>query len=335
MGQSIIGYLQKKGYPEIALQFVKDPKTRFDLAIECGNIDAALEMAKSIDKEQYWNKLGAESLRQGNQGILEFVYQKTKKFDKLSFLYLCTGNTKKVKKMIKIAEARSDPMSRFQNAVYAGVVEEQVETLLESGQSALAYLCAKTHGLDQKADAILKDSGLQTPPSLLPDCKLARAPHTILNHADLNWPLLNVGKSVLEGGNGDINSPSGDRRPSAAIAVSQVLDEKDLEDVGNWGDEDLEGLEGLGIGSKKHSTAADPVLEAAGEEGWDIDADLDISDGFSTGPLSPTIQNGKPVAFQPPQPRLSLATKWCQNSNLAVDHIAAGSFESAIQVFIF
>ena len=46
VGQSIIGYLEKKGYPEIALYFVKDEKTRFGLALECGNLDVALEAAK-------------------------------------------------------------------------------------------------------------------------------------------------------------------------------------------------------------------------------------------------------------------------------------------------
>uniref|UniRef100_A0A914RA72 Coatomer WD associated region domain-containing protein n=1 Tax=Parascaris equorum TaxID=6256 RepID=A0A914RA72_PAREQ len=39
VGQSIIAYLQKKGYPEVALHFVKDDKTRFGLALECGNLD--------------------------------------------------------------------------------------------------------------------------------------------------------------------------------------------------------------------------------------------------------------------------------------------------------
>ncbi|VDN30304.1 unnamed protein product [Cylicostephanus goldi] len=46
VGQSIISYLEKKGYPEIALHFVKDERTRFGLALECGNLDAALEAAK-------------------------------------------------------------------------------------------------------------------------------------------------------------------------------------------------------------------------------------------------------------------------------------------------
>ena len=46
VGQSIIAYLKEKGYPEVALHFVKDEKTRFALALDCGNIEVALEAAK-------------------------------------------------------------------------------------------------------------------------------------------------------------------------------------------------------------------------------------------------------------------------------------------------
>jgi hypothetical protein len=69
VGQSIIGYLQKKGYPEIALHFVQDPKTRFDLAIECGNLQVATEMARQVDREDVWNRLGAAALKQGNHQV--------------------------------------------------------------------------------------------------------------------------------------------------------------------------------------------------------------------------------------------------------------------------
>jgi coatomer protein complex subunit alpha (xenin) len=69
VGQSIIAYLQKKGYPEIALHFVRDDKTRFELALECGNLDVALETAMSMNKPDYWTKLGAEALRHGNYKV--------------------------------------------------------------------------------------------------------------------------------------------------------------------------------------------------------------------------------------------------------------------------
>jgi hypothetical protein len=46
-GQSIIAYLQAKGFPEVALHFVQDERTRFALAIECGNIEVALQSAQA------------------------------------------------------------------------------------------------------------------------------------------------------------------------------------------------------------------------------------------------------------------------------------------------
>lgn len=134
VGQSIIAYLQKKGYPEVALHFVKDEKTRFSLALECGNIEVsccwtncilmllyfllslkfhvyislhlyfqvALEAAKALDERSCWERLGEAALLQGHHQVVEMCYQRTKNFDKLTFLYLITGNLAKLRKMMKI-----------------------------------------------------------------------------------------------------------------------------------------------------------------------------------------------------------------------------------------
>eukprot|EP00775_Hariotina_reticulata_P004965 gene4965-5206_t len=126
-GSAIIAYLQAKGYPEVALHFVADEATRFNLALQCGNIEVALQAAQALDNKDTWYKLGVEALRQGNFQIVEFSYQKTKSWERLSFLYLITGNLDKLRKMLKIAEMRGDVMGRFQNAMYLGDVKEQCE----------------------------------------------------------------------------------------------------------------------------------------------------------------------------------------------------------------
>lgn len=127
VGQSIIAYLQKKGYPEIALQFVQDPQTRFELAVECGNLDVAVEMAKQLDRPKLWSRLGVEALAHGNHQVVEMAYQKQRNFDKLSFLYLCTGDREKLSRMAKIAQHRGDMTSRFQNALYLGDVQNRIQ----------------------------------------------------------------------------------------------------------------------------------------------------------------------------------------------------------------
>lgn len=131
VGQSIIAYLQKKGYPEIALQFVQDPQTRFELAIECGNLDVAVEMAKQLDRPKLWTRLGVEALAHGNHQIVEMSYQKLRQFEKLSFLYLTIGDDAKLVRMAKIAEHRGDFQSRFQHALYLGDASARVEMFKE------------------------------------------------------------------------------------------------------------------------------------------------------------------------------------------------------------
>ncbi len=42
----MIAYLQRAGYPEVALHFVDDEPTRFNLSLECGNLDVALQVRR-------------------------------------------------------------------------------------------------------------------------------------------------------------------------------------------------------------------------------------------------------------------------------------------------
>ena len=60
----------------------QDERTRFNLALECGNIEVALASAQELDEKETWHKLGVEALRQGNHQIVEFAYQKTKNFER-------------------------------------------------------------------------------------------------------------------------------------------------------------------------------------------------------------------------------------------------------------
>ena len=73
VGESIIGYLQRKGYPQIALHFVEDQKTKFALALECGDLEKAFECAGALSKtqseeeaKQAWLKLSQAALEQGD-----------------------------------------------------------------------------------------------------------------------------------------------------------------------------------------------------------------------------------------------------------------------------
>jgi len=202
-GHAIIAYLQRKGYPQVALHFVADEQTRFNLAVDCGNIDVALQAAYALDTKDNWQRIGDEALKQGNLQIVEMAYQRTKDMERLSFLYAITGNIDKLRKMLKIAEMRADVMSRFHNALYLGDATERVKLLQEAGHLPLAYLAAVTHGLTEHAEALaaqLEAAGLPLPSHICEQPKLLYPPLPILR--EFNWPLLTVSKDTFSRGLG-------------------------------------------------------------------------------------------------------------------------------------
>lgn len=325
VGQSIISYLQKNGYPEIALHFVRDDTARFELALECGNMDIALETAKAIDRPAYWDKFSQEALRCGHVQMVELGYQRLKAYDKLSFLYSITGNTDKLSKMQKISVSRDDPQSRLQNSLYLGDVEDRVRVLRESGQMALAYLTAKTHGLTEEAEAIREaaeieesdivggnsgDNGLLLQPA---------AP--IIRPSELDWPHLPVSKGAFDDKLDFSAGNDAEPQPNKSHVANKASAAIGVDNLANGGDWDMDDTAGNGDidGGDEHE-------EEAG--GWGIDDD----DGELDAEIDAEATAAAAAEFVAPQPGASETETWSRSSTLAADQIAAGSFEQAMKL---
>ena len=329
VGQSIIAYLQKKGYPEVALHFVKDEKTRFGLALECSNIEVALEAAKALDDKDCWERLGEAALMQGNHQVVEMCYQRTKNFDKLSFLYLITGNLEKLRKMMKIAEIRKDTSGHFQNALYLGDAKERVKILQNCGQDSLAYLTAKTHGLDEEAESVKATMDPEASlPEVLPGAQLLKPPPPI-SQTEANWPLLTVSKGFFEGikavrGGAGPGQPVVQAAPSALDIGDEAMD---AAAGGGWDDDDDE----PGFGDEDEKFADADGGEDEDGAGWDVDDDLDLPPDLEAAAPS-KAETGDEAYFVAPTKGTNPCQIWANNSSLPMDHIVAGSFESACRL---
>ncbi|XP_064393238.1 coatomer subunit alpha-like isoform X1 [Halichondria panicea] len=321
VGQSIIAYLQQKGYPEVALHFVKDERTRFSLALECGNIEIALEAAKTLDDKVCWDRLASAALAQGNHQVVEMAYQRTKNFDRLSFLYVITGNMDKLRKMTKIAEIRKDVSSQYQNALFTGDVKERVKVLRAVGQESLAYLTAATHGLTEESEALAEslNSHLDKLPEVHPSAKLLR-PIPPISQTESNWPLLNVSKGFFEGMTG--KGPSG-------AGVMATIDPLDQPEDGGWGDDDE--LIINEDGEIVTDVGGEDMMEGEEGGGWDVDDDElelppDLEPDLGAGGI------GDEGYYVPPTKGTSPAQVWVNNSQLPGDHVRAGSYETAMRL---
>ncbi|KAF1884619.1 hypothetical protein Lal_00028500 [Lupinus albus] len=314
-GQAMIAYLQQKGFPEVALHFVKDERIRFNLALESGNIQIAVASATAIDEKDHWYRLGVEALRQGNAGIVEYAYQRTKNFERLSFLYLVTGNMEKLSKMLKIAEVKNDVMGQFHNALYMGDVRERIKILENVGHLPLAYITASVHGLHDVAERLAAELGDNVPS--LPEGKvpsLLMPPSPVMCGGD--WPLLRVMKGMFDGVFDNTGAGAADEEYEAAD--------------GDWGEElDIVDADGLQNGDVTEILDDGEVAEENDEEGgWEME-DLELPPEAETPKVSISSRSS---VFVPPTPGIPVSQIWTQRSSLAADHAAAGNFDTAMRL---
>lgn len=322
IGKSIIAYLREKGYPKIALHFVEDDRTKFDLAIECGNIDIALEAAKKLDDAQCWQVVAQEAMKQGNVKIMEMAYGKTKDLERLSFLHLITGNQKGLNMLHKTDRIGTDElMAQFHLSYYLGDVKTRVKMLEQSGQFALALLCARTYGFKDDEDRITRKLSSKDQSGLTPEL----IAQSIQNHGtpfaplaptcltDENWPLLVSTKDPFD--------TFLTLEPSTT--TSSKYQQAPIEDIDigeGWAD-DIN----LGIESPRETVLEEPIVDEENE--WDLDLDIDPSE------LPPpeqvvNVKQSIPLPNEGP----SIPSVWCSNSNAPSDHIVAGSFDTAMDL---
>uniref|UniRef100_A0A0D3DIA9 Coatomer alpha subunit C-terminal domain-containing protein n=2 Tax=Brassica oleracea var. oleracea TaxID=109376 RepID=A0A0D3DIA9_BRAOL len=317
-GQAMIAYLQQKGFPEVALHFVEDERVRFNLALESGNISVAVASATEINEKEQWYRLGVEALRQGNAGIVEFAYQQTKNFERLSFLYLITGKLDKLSKLMKIAEVKNNVMGQFHNALYLGDVKERVKILENAGHLPLAYITASVHGLTDTAERLATELGDNVPS--LPEGKtpsLLMPPSPVMCGGD--WPLLRVMKGIFEGG-------------LESAARGGAVDEDEEDAGGDWG----EGLDMVDVDGMENRDIEAILAEAEGAEedndeegGWGELEGLDLPPELDTPKAS---ANARSSVFVTPTQGMPVSHIWSQKSSLAAEQAAAGSFDTAMRL---
>ena len=115
-------------------------------------LQVALEAARALDDKECWEKLGEAALLQGNHQVVEMTYQRTKNFDKLSFLYLLTGNLEKLRKMMKIGETPLRCLCLCLGqfvCLLLGVVVKVLMMAYYSKRFTLFSNCKKRHTLSQ------------------------------------------------------------------------------------------------------------------------------------------------------------------------------------------
>jgi coatomer subunit alpha len=319
VGQAIIGHLYRCGRPEVALHFVNEPSTRFELSLQCGNLSAAQECAEQLDRPDCWRRLAAESMRHGDFDRAETCCTKTKDFERLALMYTVTGNSEKLRRLSKIAEVRGDGGQRMHVAMLLGDVLEKIAVLRSAGLDALAYASAFKHGQSDLAASILAELKEKDPEAAaaVEQEVLQSGPGTLLLppppiSCEGNWPRLEVQE-------GNWSAVLANAIQNKGSANDDLDEELDAEAGAGWGDDDL-----LGGGDK--DSDGDAFRDAALDDdeldggdaggGWGID-ELDLPESPGQGQAFAGAKGSKSSAFLPPSPGDSAVAMWLSSANAA------------------
>lgn len=138
-------------------------------------------------------------------------------------------------------------------------------------------------------------------------------PPVPIQQAENNWPLLTVSKGFFEGAMMS--------RSRTQVAAALALEDNGETTPEGWGND-----EELGIDDEE---GMDAEIAPEGEEnpGWDVE-DVDLPPELEAAATSDESNNYECL----PTKGISPPQHWINNSKLVVDHILAGSFESAFRL---
>lgn len=313
LNRAEISFLVKKGHPGMALNYVNDHHARFPLALQAFNMSEALNAAIHINEKKCWEELAEAALLVGHVEAVERAYKELKKPYKLALLYLVCDQRDKMIEARKMARELGDTSTEFVISLLVKDFTECTQIIRRCGYATLAYTCAVNHGLYDLALEISKEL-TEVQLKRLPPLEQANINPSSLestipdigNSSFTNWPLLDDAQDNFE-----------------AVLADQPEDEVELEDGGDWEDDEFKG-------SSDHNHDEEELPDELEEgDGWVDDEPLeDLLDDDEEEDLVETKQT-----FNAPNIGESLNSKWTQVSDLPLHHILAGSYETA-KVFL-
>lgn len=334
-GNSMISYLCKKNYPSVALSLAQDEKSKFQLAIRSGNLQAAYEAADNIKKKDCYAKLASEALKQGCNPLIEIGYQESQSYQKLAFLHCVTGNTEALEELGNYFETEFTTKEakktipnleslKFQVANYQSNMETLVkQTSRNVNLLPLSYLSAKNHGLTELEEPLKKSLDFDASKikwskkatalvPLKPLVKNWEESSEIMN----GWPVFEVSeeKAVFEG-------------------VLDDEDENELDEMANVEDEESEAEEeeAEDLGADLDGALGDWPGDDMGLGGDLGDLDLESSEGQSEALEGADDDDlgGEVHVFVEKDDRVEASVK--KNSILAADFASIGRFDLATE----
>jgi coatomer protein complex subunit alpha (xenin) len=313
---------------DVALHFVKDPQVRFNLALQCGELEVALAAARQLEDVSCWSALATAALAVGDFATAELGLARAGDTAGLATLALCAGRRPQLARLAATTSASGDVMSTFHSNVLRGDVGAMAQQLEKAGLSQLAFICCATHGLSEEAGklaAVLQEKNIPLPSRPVPP-EMAFAPHLapVLVEAEPGfvWPKLASGpRSALD-------AALASQKSATLLAVAESAT-GGSEDMGDWGGDDLV-LPGSENNAQQGNLLDEPNKAEEEGGGWgDLDLDsvlVAAPEEKGAGGKGASASAASKDFFVAPPPGESKPASWVRLSRLPCDAAAAGDW---------
>ncbi|KXS13491.1 Coatomer, beta' subunit [Gonapodya prolifera JEL478] len=138
-------FLEGQNLKELALTVSADPEHRFDLAIQLGRLDVALDIARTTDREDKWRVVGDAALQSWKFDLAEEAMKRAKDLEGLLLFYQAKGDKPGLLELSTKAVEEGKNNIAFLCFLLCGELERCVDLLIQTDRVAEAALFARTY----------------------------------------------------------------------------------------------------------------------------------------------------------------------------------------------
>ncbi|SAM07989.1 hypothetical protein [Absidia glauca] len=150
----IARFLETQDMKELALDVSTDLEQKFDLALQLGRLETAVDIARQVDNDSKWRTLGDAALQSWNFALAEECLQKAKDLSGLLLFYTANGNQAGLRQVAEQAIEQGKNNIAFSALYELGELEQVIDLLIKTDRIPEAAVFARTYAPQQMSKIV-------------------------------------------------------------------------------------------------------------------------------------------------------------------------------------
>ncbi|EEB12118.1 Coatomer subunit beta', putative [Pediculus humanus corporis] len=138
-------FLEKQGFKQQALAVSTDPDHRFDLALQLGQLNTALTLAREAQAQQKWRQLADLAIQRGELTLAQECLHNAQDFGGLLLLATASGNAEMIKKLGSSSIENGKNNVGFLSYFLYGDLDKCLDILITTDRLPEAAFFARTY----------------------------------------------------------------------------------------------------------------------------------------------------------------------------------------------